>query len=342
MDQATPEAKTASKPTAAPETPVVEKGTPSRRLQEALDRARTQEGGILDRSDESYQPVTEAAPEKGIFTIVGGYVDDDGTLHNEVELDAMGGDEEDLLGNDSVPFLRRMDSIMAGCCKRIGTITDPAGIHKAIRELPSGSKTHLFVCLRIASHYKTEKDVYEMEVRCPDNIRCGKPGFYKISLLDLELYQPEDPTQRIHEVDLPYAGFKAKWKTLTGKEDTVLTLLTEASEAEQLSFSILVRLVELDGENVELAPTECLTSDGKKVKLNKNAQALLRRVKAMKTGDRETLRADFMDKEASVETEVDVTCSHCNLDFIARLNVAQEAFFFPQVTSRRSKRRRSI
>jgi len=253
----------------------------------------------------------------------------------------MGGDEEDLLGNESVPFMKRMDSIMASCTKRIGTITDAAGIHRAIREMPSGSKTHLFICLRITSHHKTQKDVYEMEVRCPDKIQCGKIGYYKVSLLDLDLFQPEDPTELVHEIELPYAECKAKWKTLTGKEDHILTLLTEASQPEQLSFAILVRLVELDGEHVELAMTECLSGDGKKVKLNKKATNLLRKVKAMKAGDRDLFRGDFMDKEAGIETDIDVTCSHCNMDFMARLNVAQEAFFFPQVTSRRSKRRRS-
>ena len=158
--------------------------------------------------------------------------------------------------------------------------------------------------------------------------------------MDLERYHPDDPHEMVHEVVLP-SGTKAKWKTLTGKEDHLLTVLGEASQAEQLSFAILVRMVELDGENVELASTECLTQDGKKVKLNKRATELLRRVKAMKVTDRDVLRAAFMEQEAGIETEVDVTCSHCQLDFIARLDVAQEAFFFPQVTLRRSKRRHS-
>lgn len=339
MDKTTPGTDVQTK---SAETPIIEKGTPTDRLQKVIEKSRSsQQGGILDTSDNTYKPITQAVPERGIFGIVGGYVDENGELHNEVELEAMGGDEEDLLGNESVSFMKRMDSIMASCTKRIGSIVDPAGIQRAIREMPSGAKTHLFICLRITSHHKTQKDVYEMEVRCPDRLQCGKIGYYKVSLLDLDLFQPENPTELIHEIELPYAECKARWKTLTGKEDHILTLLTEASQPEQLSFAILVRLVELDGEYVELAPTECLSGDGKKVKLNKKASSLLRKVKAMKAGDRDLFRGDFMDKEGGVETDIDVTCQHCNMDFVARLNVAQEAFFFPQVTSRRSKRRRS-
>lgn len=328
--------------TAPKEQTFIEKGTPSARLKQAMDKAKAQGGGILDQQDASYEPITDPVPERGIYEIVGGFVDDDGTLHNEVELDAMGGNEEDLLGNQSIPFMKRMDSIMASCCRRIGTITDPAGIQQAIQKMPSGSKTHLFICLRITSHWKTQKDVYEMEIRCPDRNRCGKIGYYKISLLDLELYQPEDPTQLIHEVELPYAEKTVKWKNLTGREDHVLTVLGDASEAEQLSFAILVRLVELGGQDVQLSPSDILSTNGKKVKLNKRAADLLRVIKKMKAADRDLLRGSFMDHEAGVETEIDVECEHCNMEFLARLDVAQEAFFFPQVTSRRWRRKRSI
>lgn len=335
MDQTTPQTDDQG------QQQLLEKGTPSARLKQAMDKAKSQGGGILDQKDTSYEPVTDPVPERGIYELVGGYVDDDGVLHNEVELDAMGGDEEDLLGNQSIPFMKRMDSIMASCCRRIGTITDPAGIQQAIREMPSGTKTHLFISLRITSHWKTQKDLYEMEIRCPDRTRCGKIGYYKISLLDLELYQPEDPTQMIHEVTLPYAEQVAKWKTLTGREDHVLTMLGDASESEQLSFAILVRLVELGGQDVRLSPSDILSSNGKKVKLNKKASDLLRVIKKMKAADRDLLRGEFMDHEAGVETEIEVECDHCNMEFLGRLDVAQESFFFPQVTSRRSKRRRS-
>ena len=319
--------------------PPLESGTPSKGLKEVLDDARTMDaGGILDTS-EGYQPITEANPEEGIYEMVGGYLDDEGVLHKEVHVRAMSGHEEDLMGNRSVGIVKRLNGIMASCVKRIGTIEDRGKISQAIARLPSGSRTHLLILIRVTSHYRTEKDIYEVEMRCP---MCQHMGSYKVSLLELERFESPEPEKRTHTVKLPYDESEVEWKHLGGREDEIMSLLTDVSEHEQLTFAILLRLMSWDGEPCELRASNLLDGSGKKVRLDKKAKELLLKVKNLPVGDREALRESFLEHEPGVDTDLEVSCEKCHEEFYGRINVAQPGFFFPRATSRRSKRRRSI
>lgn len=322
-----------------------ESGTPSKSLKEAMEKGKASGGGIVDQ-DSNYETVTNPVPEKGVFTLVGGYVDDEGELHNDVELRAMTGHEEDLLGNKSASMLDRMDSILTNCTMRLGTITDKGAMMKAIKNMPSGTKTHLLISQRIAGHWKTEKDIYEMEVRCPSQNSCGKIGYYKINLLDLDVFEPEDPTQLMHTTKLPYCEDEIVWQVMTGAEDRIMQVVADSGvdvKSSAMSFAILVRIREWNGEPVDLAIRDFISGGNKpKLKLSRKAKEYLLKVKNLVSGDRGTLLADFEEKEAGVDLEVDIECQHCNREFIAKLDVGQESFFFPQATSLRSRRRRSI
>jgi hypothetical protein len=325
-----------------------ERGVPSSSLKEAMERGRASGRGISveQEGDSSYDRITEAAPEKGIFTLVGGYTDEEGVLHNEVELRAMTGHEEDLLGNRSIPMIQRMDNIMGNCVLRLGKLTDKADILKAVRHMPSGTRTHLLICQRVAGHWKTVKDVYEMEVRCPSRSSCGKIGYYKLNLLDLETFEPEDPSNLLFKTKLPYSEDEIEWHVMTGVEDRIMQAVADegiGGETSALSYAILLRLREWNGESVELGARDFLTGGKKpKLKLSKKAKELLLRVKNLSTGDRDHLRGEFDDNEPGVEVDIEIECQHCGLEFIARLDVAQESFFFPRATSRRSNRKSSI
>lgn len=324
-----------------------ERGVPSKTLREAIEKGKQSGGGIAVESNEnSYQTITEAVPEKGLFTLVGGYTDEDGVLHNEVELRAMTGHEEDLLGDSSVPMTQRMDSVMANCTLRLGKITDKGQILKAIRHMPSGSRTHLLICQRIAGHWQTERDLYEMEVRCPAKRTCGKIGNYRLNLMDLELYNPGDPSNLIHQATLPYSGDEIEWQVMTGIEDRVMQAVSDSGisgESSALSYAILLRLREWNGEAVNLEIRDFITTGKKpKLKLSRKAKEYLLRVKNLHTGDRDHLRGEFEEHEPGIEVDIEVECQHCGLEYIARLDVSQESFFFPRATSRRSNRKRSI
>jgi len=309
-------------------------------LQETLDKARRVGGGVLDDSP-GYEPVTEAQAEAGIFRLVAGYADENGIIHDEVELRAMTGNEEDLLGNDKIPFLSRINSILANCVKRIGTITDQGQIHRAVSELPSGARTHLLILLRVVTHWKAVKDEYEMTFTCPQR-GCGRESTHKIDLLSLDQFTMADPRVMITKVKLPDSGSEVSWCVMTGWRDHVLDVVVGSdNRGDLLSHAILVRLVDWDGERVELGVDDFLAKDMKKMRMSKNAMKLLKRVKGLTVGDRETLRASFLDKEPGIDTDVEVECPGCGVVTETTLVVGQPGFFFPQAISRRSKRRSS-
>ena len=312
----------------------LEKGEKSAYLTQA-------EGGVLDTSGGGYESLTSGNPEKGIFSIVGGYLDDDNVVHTEIELRAMSGHEEDLLGNRSVPVTQRMTGIMSSCVKRVGNFTDRGEISKIVHRLPTGSRTHLLICLRRVTHWKKTKDIYDMEVRCP-NPRCGKVGSYKVDLAELETWEMPDPTKRQFTLKLDDLNSEVVWKIPTGAEDQILAVVADsASEAEILTYAILVRLVEIDGKRVEMRVGDFLDTNHKKLKLSKLTTEQLMWAKNLTVGDRETFREDFELNEPGVDTDLEFDCKFCHREFLGALNVAQDTFFFPSATRRRSKRRSS-
>lgn len=319
------------------------KGEPSDQLKRLF--ATAGKGGILETdTGDDYTFVTDAKPEAGIFRIVGGYLDPDGNLHDEVELRGMSGDEEDLLADDRSPFMLRMNGIMARVLRRIGSITDQSLFYRIVNSLPSGSRTDLMIYMRLVTHWKSTGDVYDMRMRCPDRTQCGQESNHKINLLQLDRYQPASVTSRDHDIELEDAGCKAAWRWMDGDFDHVLDVVAEDADyrKDYLTLAIAVRLFELNGENVELGVFDFLTRNKKRLKLSKKARSMIKVLKAMSAHDRGTLRADFLEKEPGVDTDLVFTCPHCGLNFEGMLRVGQSSFFFPQETRKRLNRRRSI
>jgi len=297
------------------------------------------EGGVLDESD-GYEPITEGVSEQGIFQLVGGYLDSNGVVHSEVHLRAMSGHEEDLLSNDDVPFFARMTGILSQCCLRIGTIEDRPGIIKAIRGLPAGSRQHLLICLRRASHWRTTKDQYDMKVECP---KCEKDSDYKVNLSTLDLYDMPDPLVRVHEGKLPDSGIPYTWTITSFDQDEIISTVVQNEKAQHeiLTWSILIRLNTIGEEKVDVLPTEVIDrSNGTMLKVFPKRLADLRqKIKNLSTSDRQYLRDEFMQHEPGVETDIDFKCPKCKKEFQGRLDLGQRSFFFPSAPRTRSNRR---
>lgn len=324
-----------------------ETGTPSpqlERLRAAIDKGKAEGGGIIQMDETpEYETLTDAQPEAGVYNLVGGYIDRDGELHKEVEIEAMGGEEEDLLGNRRIPIVLRLNSILSRVVKRLGTITDRGLIARAVSDMPLGTRQHLLIAMRVTSHWLSEKDLYKFQARCP---RCRKEDDYTINLLALEHYEPEDPSKQLYEVELPYAKVKAEWRVLPGEWDHALDILGRNKEfaSDFLTHAIMARIVSVNGEKIDLSITDVLTPDKKKVKLSKRAQQVMKWAKKAKSVDRDTLRASFLEHEPGVDTDIECECKNerCGATFTVPLDLGQESFFFPQTTSMRSKTRSSI
>jgi endogenous inhibitor of DNA gyrase (YacG/DUF329 family) len=297
------------------------------------------EGGVLD-TDEGYQPITDGSPEKGIFNIVGGYLDDDGVVHTEVQLRAMTGHEEDLLSNDAVPFFSRMTGVLSQCCERFGMFTEKPQIIKAIRGLPAGSRQHLLICLRRVSHWRTTKDIYDMKVECP---KCGHDSDFKIDLSDLEPYEMEDPTVRTFDGKLPETGFDYSWRVTSFDQDQILSAViqNDMAQHEMFTWSILIRLTMLNGMKVDVRPSEVIDPDkGKMLKNPARRVAEIRQtIKNLPVNDRQHLRDEFMKHEPGIETDIDFECPKCKKPFVGRLDLGQRSFFFPSAQRKHSNRR---
>lgn len=338
------------------ETETLSQGTPSEglqklRLQAAMEEARQGGGGILEVEDrdEGFEKITDAVPEKGVFKLVGGYVEpgEKPELFNEVHLRSMGGHEEDLLGNDAISVVKRMNGIMAACTEKMVSengkvVTDPQRIAEMIMGMPSGTRTHHLISLRRTTHWRKTKDQYDMVVRCP-NRRCNKERNFTIDLSTLETFQPPDPYATSHTLHLEDAGIDVTWRVATGVQDETLTILGQLSEHEVLSYMILVRLVEWGGVDVRLGQSDLIDPNGSKIKLSSRAAKVLNAVKGLTSADREDLREHFLIHEPGIDTELEFECDapKCRIQYTSQLDVGQKTFFFPSATSRRSKRRSS-
>lgn len=321
------------------------RGTPSdglARLKAAQQKAQAGAGGVLETADQSsYEPLTESNPEAGTYRLVGGYLDENGELHKEVEIEAMSGHEEDMLGNRKIPVVLRLNGVLSRVVKRLGTITDRGTISRAVNDMPLGSRQHLLVCMRITSHWMTEKDVYKFLAKCPRQT-CQEEDNYQVDLLSLEHYEPEDPSRQHYEVQLPYSGDKVSWRVLPGEWDHALDLMRRKEPNEYLTHAIMSRLLSVNGKHVSLSISDVLSNDLKKVKTNRRSIEVKKMSKDWKTGDRDFLRASFLEHEPGIDTDIQCECDSCGNKFTIPLDVAQESFFFPQATSMRSKTRSFI
>ena len=309
-------------------------GTPSPQLQES---------GLITPGEHAggeYERLTDAAPEQGIYHIVGGYLDDAGEVHSEVHLRAMSGVEEDLMGNRSVPMMDRLNSILKSCTHRIGSIVDQGQIVQAIDRLPTGSRAHMLLCLRITSHWKRHKSIFSMQARCPYR-GCEQRSSYDVDLLTVETYDMPHPMVREHVVADLDCGQSVKWRVAATPQEKVLQLVSGLDEISALTYAILTRLVAVDDEDVRLSASDFLTPDHKKLKLSPKAKEMFAWAKKLSVGDRDALRDSFLDEEPGIEDEIDFTCNHCHREFTRVLDIMQETFWFPSLTSRRLKTRSS-
>jgi len=324
-------------PGAPPAVTGQERGTPSPHLQKAV------EGGIVDDGSGDYEAITDAASESGVYTIVGGYLDDDRVLHNEVHVRSLSGDEEELLSNENIDIVDRLTGMMTACTERIGTITDKGQITQAIHRLPMGSRKHLLICLRRVTHWKRHKDNYEMDIRCPID-DCQQVGSYKVNLGDLEVYEMAEPDRREYTEELLDSGNEVVWRVATLPQEKMYRAVGRSKDDDFkiLTYAIMARLVSLNGVDVKLNLEDFIRGNTKKIQLSKRAESLYQTVRKWSSGDRDQLRESFFLNEPDVNTVVDIKCSSCKRDFEGEVDITQRTFFFPSATSRRSKQRSFI
>lgn len=231
------------------------------------------------------------------FELPTGWVGPDGQVHRRVEIREMTGYEEDLIGDDRLPYGVRVNRILAGCVEKLGPITDKKQLEKVMEELTSVDRMKILIAIRVASLGA----MFEFEGECPS---CKVKERKAVDLLTLQFVGMKDPKVREYEVVLP-SGRKAKCKILTGGDEVKVM---DMPPTDILSAAILIRLVSLD----DAAPT-------------------LEGVKKMGLKDRQFLRKKFDEMEGGFERNIQVECGKCRTEYERRLDVGMFELLYKDV-----------
>jgi hypothetical protein len=120
-------------------------------------------------------PPSRGAPveDESVVLLPGGYVDNNGTLHREVELAEVTGDVEYFVANlsEKSHTASRVTAILSKCIRRIGSRSETGEVGVPLaRGLLTGDRDYLMLKLR----EKTLGTKVACVLRCPDQA-CGQP-----------------------------------------------------------------------------------------------------------------------------------------------------------------------
>lgn len=240
----------------------------------------------------------------GVFELPCGYYDENTqVLHTQVEVREITGREEDMLASDKVPNAQKMSVLLSGCVTRIGDITEPGKLARAVQKMTMGDRVFLVFAVRRV----TLGDELPVREKCPE---CGTRSLYMVDLsTDLEIKKMDDPTKRIFDYTLP-SGKQVRLRVSTGEDEERMAKVRQR-KTDSLSQALLMRLELLDGEK----PT-------------------LQMVQDLGMRDRHFLREKFQEVEGGVDTTLELTCSSCGNEWEKDLDLSAQGFFFPGATQK--------
>jgi hypothetical protein len=125
-----------------------------------------------------HSPISK--PEEGIFVLPGGYVDDAGTVHREVQLNALCGRDEEYLASipANTPSANVITQLLARCLRQVGNL--PHVDASVIRRMLVGDREYLILKLRQISHGDKLHTIFPCQFA-----ECGKDMEVSLSLKDI-------------------------------------------------------------------------------------------------------------------------------------------------------------
>ena len=251
--------------------------------------------------------IRDAKGSRGALTIPCGLIGENGEIYTDAEIREISGHEEDMLASKKIPASRKMGTLLAKCCTRLGPYTGDE-LEKQVRNLPVGDRVLLLLRIRQI----TLGDEFPYRHECPE---CNYKGMFTIDLNDMEVKAMPDPTQRIHEFDLS-SGAHVRFHIMTGTDEERLSDVMK--ESDKVTMTILARLDLLDGG---LPTLEVIKDLGMKL--------------------RNELRDRFNEVEGGVDTSVEIECPRCEELVITELDITQQGFFFPSAALKKWKKKSS-
>jgi hypothetical protein len=240
--------------------------------------------------------------DEGIFTLPGGYLDDDGVLHTEVKLSPLTGRDEEFLANlDSQTCAAGVvTQLLAGCLKRIGALRD---IDAAlVRKLLVGDRDYLLLKLRQIT-FGARVDV----VSSCASAGCQQPMDVRIFLDDIP-FESKPVAARYFTMRLsPEAAFVDD----AGSSHREVEFRLPTGE-DQESAAPLFRLDE--ARALEQLFTRCVRRVGDFAHVN---EALIERLSAQA---RREIEEQIELRSPQTEIELEGVCPECETPFTRLLN----------------------
>lgn len=245
----------------------------------------------------------------------GGFVDDDGTVHREVELIRLSGREEELLAGSpaEAPAATLVTEIISRCVRRIGAVrpvTDAVA-----RRLLVADRQYLLLKLREA----TFGSRIEGTLACPWP-HCGAKIDVDFSTGEIPVtgYEAVEATYQV-ELSAEVAPADAEGRPLR----TITFRLPNGADQEALGDELtrnparaLTRLFE-----------RCLTGNDEE---GRGADVLVERLSPRA---RQTIEQAMAARAPHLELEMDLTCPECGRSFKAPFDL--QDFFFGEVRTSR-------
>jgi hypothetical protein len=273
-----------------------------------------------------------------VLRLPNGIQDSKGGWTKEVEIDEMGGEEEDLLvdqareqggsGAFRVSGPRRITSILSRCTVRIGNEKRPEG--KDRYDLPdffekqwasAFSSDRVFAMVRLRQ--LSLDNVYTFTKNCPT---CKKeiPNI-RVDLDGLEVQDiPLDKVQESHLTTLPRSRDIVAWHFQRGVDEDEIDRIMKEHKSDFIS-AVLYRRIDSVREY-----DPATNSHGPPTK----PEGGLLYTKRMRAADRRFMATEFDAGEGGIDVNIIITCDNaeCRTEFTTKLSVMGGDFFFPSAT----------
>ncbi len=247
-----------------------------------------------------------AAAQKSDIVLMNGFVDEDGDIHDDVVLREMLHPEEKILGSKKPDI----EKVLRNCIIRLGPYTDPMEIREKVwPQLVKGDGDHLLIELRKLS--LLNGNVYTFGAVCPlKRGGCGRETSEEFDLSEVGFVDVPDPELRgRREFPFEIGKHTIKFRHLLMSDAKMIAEISK-SEDDQLTKSLALRLLSVDGETVQehmpKAKTELARLKGAVKWLNKVVPAWKYR---------EHIRGELKRAMARPDIIVETDCEHCGRRF---------------------------
>lgn len=279
-------------------------------------------GSTVQISQEELKPETafqesstklliDDSPEDGIFVLPGGYVDENGVAHFEVELAPVTGNEEEFLATlpTGATAAKAVTGLLVKSLKRVGSLEEIGS--SLVRDLLVGDRDFLMIKLR----EMTLGNRIDAIVHC-FNLECRKPMDVILYTDELQ-FERKAVSSRFFNMELSSG---ATMQDVHGEFHRLVNFRLPTG-ADQEAIASLFRMDETQAENCLFS--RCITRVGKCKDIDKSLVAMLP-PQAMQEIEEEMARL-----APPVEIVLEGVCPECGEQFLAPLDFI--SFFFSEM-----------